>query len=154
MAAAAGIIRRLSTMSSHETGTQLKAIHFTRGISMKSLPPIASIATIVTLLLAQASKAETEEGTLTLQGDKITFQTKAKAIVSPPLLIGQEIPGAKIIKFQPRTITKNHQDLDVSELTLENQSDGSKITLVNGTPVKVRHIFDTTASTWKLIPNK
>jgi hypothetical protein len=118
---------------------------------MKNALPIIGLFLSITLSMAHEMNAEIEEGTLTLLNGKITFQTKDKTIVFPPLLIGQEIPGAKVIKFQPRTITKNHQDLDVSELTLENQSDGSKILLVNGTPMKVRHIFDATASTFLLI---
>jgi len=69
------------------------------------------------------------------QPDPGTFAINTRDLHGPTqfLKIGDMIAGTtyKIVKFEPKTETKNDMEMDVSELTIENQESGQKIILVN-----------------------
>jgi hypothetical protein len=117
---------------------------------MKSL----LFSTAITLLaflpsLQSANAAENEEGTLTLKGDQIVFKTLSKSVIYSPFKIGSKIEDAKIVKFEPKSIEKNGKEINISEITLENTADGTKLTLIESVPSDVFHSFNGQKWIWK-----
>jgi len=116
---------------------------------MKSLLRL-TIAMLVTLFVSNAFASENEFGTLTLKADKIVFQVKSKTFIYPVGKIGDSIPDAKLIKFEPKVISKDGKETDISELTLENISDGKHLILIESIPVKATHVISGSQRGWKL----
>jgi hypothetical protein len=117
---------------------------------MKYLCQLAVILVANSFTLQNVNAAENQIGTLTLKTDKIIFQTKSESFTYPVGKIGETIPDAKIVKFELKVISERGKDTDVSELTLENTADGTKLVLVKDTPVKVIHVLSGPQRTWKL----
>jgi hypothetical protein len=67
------------------------------------------------------------------QGQTFTINTLDLRQPTQFLKIGEMVKGTpyKIIKFEPKTLNRNGLEVDVSELTIENQQTGQKIILVN-----------------------
>jgi hypothetical protein len=67
------------------------------------------------------------------QGQTFTINTLDLRQPTQFLKLGEMVKGTpyKVIKFDPKTLNKNGLEVDVSELTIENQQTGQKIILVN-----------------------
>jgi hypothetical protein len=117
---------------------------------MKSSLSSTVVALVALLVVSHVEAAETERGTLTLRSDKIVFQTRSKEFVYPLGQIGSEIPGMKIVKFEPKSLERDGKEIDISEITLENQSNGDKFLLVQATPVDFIRTTDGSKTTWML----
>ena len=83
----------------------------------------------------QAAPSIIEEGTLTLSGDKVIFQTKDKTTEFP----SDKIPGLVTIDFEKRVIATNGNEIDVSKLTLLCPQNQQKIVLIAEQPLTVTH---------------
>ncbi|CAN5565581.1 hypothetical protein BH09VER1_BH09VER1_48270 [soil metagenome] len=85
-----------------------------------------------------------EEGTLTLEGETVTFHTPMKDVVFDMM----KCPGLFLIKYDPKTVKKNGKEIDVSEATYADET-GRHFTLVQGKPQDVTRELVGEKTKWK-----
>lgn len=85
-----------------------------------------------------------EVGTLTLEGTTVTFRTPVKDVVFDMM----KCPGLFLIKYDPKTVKKGKEEVDVSEATFADES-GRHFTLVQGRPQDVTRELVGEKTLWK-----
>jgi hypothetical protein len=105
------------------------------------------LAAIVSLAMVSSLRAE--EGTLTLSGGNVLFVTASgtKSYAVQPG--GTILDGTKVSAYNPKKVTKDDEETDVSELILVNTADSSKLILINKVPLKVTSTGEGAKITWK-----
>ena len=93
---------------------------------------------------AGALAAVQEVGTLTLAGETVVFHTPLKDVIFDLL----QCPGLHLIKYDPKTIKKGDEEIDVSEAVFADDA-GHRFTLIQGKPQDITRVMEGTRTTWK-----
>lgn len=96
------------------------------------------------LTVTGALGAFQEVGTLTLEGERVTFHTPVKDVVFDMM----KCPGLFLIKYDPKSVKKDGKEIDVSEATFADES-GRHFTLVQGRPQDVTRELVGEKTLWK-----
>ena len=99
---------------------------------------------VMALVSTNAWAAFQELGTLTLEGETVTFHTPVKDVVFDMM----KVPGLFMIKYDPKTTSKNGKDVDASEATFADES-GRHFTLIQGRPQDVTRELVGEKTVWK-----
>lgn len=96
------------------------------------------------LTTAGAWAAFQEMGTLTLEGETVTFHTPVKDVVFDMM----KVPGLFLVKYDPKTAKKDGKEIDVSEAIFADES-GRHFTLIQSHPQDVTRELVGEKTMWK-----
>jgi len=112
---------------------------------------LAAMVVLVLLVVGAFWHLAPTTATLTFTGDRIVFEDEGIKIgyFLPEMVGGEVMPGWKARSFEKKIVTKDDEETDVSELTLERVSEPDRVmVLVIGKPLPVVPVREDEGRIW------